>query len=712
MAEGWRQLFEDLGSALGLGNGKRAPSPVITEDQSASSDVSPDTRDPDVSLEVESEQLPPVEIVSPEEMLPSGNEVSDGSSPSSGQKILSFAGLAIALVFAAGFGWYTYFGGPKPPAPDVVATYDGGQITVPQVREHLANLAAGDEVVLHPSYESYRLVVEHMLLNEMVRRWAADQKMDSDARFKDAMRHISESVTLDEWVARLHQGEMQSAVSDSEIQAYYEANRETYANATLAEVGEKIRETLAHQNQEKFFEDYLTRLRAEATIVKEYELLEAPLPTDTQVRDYYRANPERFSSPQRAVVDRIFIPIKEAGEEADNQARAKAEEARAALQARKEVAEVAGEYSQEPYSPQGVTIEAGKGDPGLAEQAFALSKGGDLSPVVRTQDGYYVLRLREQQPARTLSFEEARPQATDAVRAENERAWFEQNVDRTLFTIHGERFTLGQFYHEYQNLPPDLQTQFSGSDGLKGLADLLIDRMLVLDDASNKLVDQENAPLLDEARTAVLRQMMHEAEVDSRVQVSDQDVRDYYEQQKEIFATPPEARIQSIRIALGQTDDESKQAWERAEEAYQKLVPGFGRKPDDFEGVAKSFDESGRNPDTGGLGEWVRMGDDPILDLLAHPLHEYIFALPVGSVSRPFEYGPDIYIVKILERIEPKPLAFEEVEHHIRAELEARQHEQLDAEVASRLLSEARAMIYDQVIQQMLDSERATPAAP
>jgi YHS domain-containing protein len=34
----------------------------------------------------------------------------------------------------------------------------------------------------------------------------------------------------------------------------------------------------------------------------------------------------------------------------------------------------------------------------------------------------------------------------------------------------------------------------------------------------------------------------------------------------------------------------------------------------------------------------------------------------------------------------------------------------LDAEVAGRLLKEARATIYDQVIQKMLEAEQATPA--
>jgi parvulin-like peptidyl-prolyl isomerase len=705
MAEGWKQLFEDLGRALGIGSATVSSPSDTANEQSVDLGIRDDS-----SAEESDQQLAFEAAARESEQVESQEAELQSSPPSAPQKLFSSAGVVVTLVLAVGIGWYIYFGGPKPPAPDVVATYDGGQITTEQVQEHLELLAPEGEMFFEPSYENYRLVVEHMLLNTLVRQWAAEQKMDASAQFKDAMRHISESATLDEWVAKLHEDEMLSAVSESEIQAYYEANPDGFPNATLGEVREQIRQTLAHENQQKFFEEYLARLRSEASIIKDYELLEVPAPTDEQVKKFYTDNPEQFNLPKRALVDRIFVPVEGTEGEADTQARARAEEARAALQAGKEFTEVASKYSQEPYISQGVMIEAGTEDPELVEQAFTLSQEGDLSPVIPTEKGYYVLRLREQQPARQLSFEEARPQALAAIQAQNESAWFEQNADRTLFTIHGERLTLGEFYHEYQNLPAELKTQFSGPEGLKSLADLLIDRMLVLDDAYNKLVDQENAPLLEEARTAILRQMIHESEVDSQVNVTDQDVKDYYEGQKEHFSTPPEARIQSIRIFLGETEDERKQAWARAEEAYRKLVPGFTKKSSDFDEVAQEYDESEQNSDGGELGEWIRMGDDPVLDLFAHPLHEYIFALPINSISQPFEYGQDIYIVKILERVEPKPLDFEQVKDHIRSELEARQHEQLDAEVAYRLLKEARATIYDQVIQNMLEAEQTTSA--
>jgi parvulin-like peptidyl-prolyl isomerase len=299
-----------------------------------------------------------------------------------------------------------------------------------------------------------------------------------------------------------------------------------------------------------------------------------------------------------------------------------------------------------------------------------------------------------------------------ALRVENESAWFKQNADQTLLTIQGERYTLGQFYHEYQNLPPESQKKYAGPEGMRQLADLLIDRLLVLNDAYNRLLDQKNAPLLEEIRASILRQMMHQAEVDPQVIVTDQEVRDYYDQHREVFVTPPDARIRSIRIYLGQTKDDQDRARTRAEAAYQKLAPGISGQPIDFDAVAKEYDETEKNPTDAGLGEWIRMGEDVLQNLPAHPLHDYLLNLPVDSVSRPFVFGNNIYIVKILERTQPAPLEFDKVKEHIRADLETQQHDQLDAELTARLMREANVTIYDQVIAKMLETDRATSPAP
>src|SRR3990172_9495616 len=171
MAEGWKELVEDLRGALGLpaprararANGGESPTlpsappsleraPVQTpEPESGRDDGAHSTSLPATPAE----QVPlSAEPSAAEETAPEAKPLTLR------QKLYSYAGVAATLLLALGIGWYAYFGGPKPPAPDVVATFDGGQITVQQVRDYVARLMPSPLAGLGAlqSYETYRAV--------------------------------------------------------------------------------------------------------------------------------------------------------------------------------------------------------------------------------------------------------------------------------------------------------------------------------------------------------------------------------------------------------------------------------------------------------------------------------------------------------------------------------------------------------------------------
>src|SRR3990172_5813286 len=214
MSEGWKQIIEDLRGALGLP--ARARSDLDTQATAKAEPAPVAALEPphDDGSHAARHQTAPVE---PAPLAVEDEAAAESKPLTPRQKLVSYTGLAVTLLAALGIGWYMSFGGPQPPAPNVVATFDGGQITVEQVHEHMTRLGLdplahpaqeGQEAVPVLAYESYRITVEHMILDELVRRWAARQQTDRDAKFTDAMRHVSESVTLDEWIAEIHQDEM------------------------------------------------------------------------------------------------------------------------------------------------------------------------------------------------------------------------------------------------------------------------------------------------------------------------------------------------------------------------------------------------------------------------------------------------------------------------------------------------------------------------
>src|SRR5690606_18027807 len=138
--------------------------------------------------------------------------------------------------------------------------------------------------------------------------------------------------------------------------------------------------------------------------------------------------------------------------------------------------------------------------------------------------------------------------------------WFEENADKTLFTIKGRRYTVGQFYNEYQELSPPVRASFSGSEGMRNLAEQLIERLLLIEDTNDQLLGSENQPQTDEACIQIIKQLQHQKKVDDQIEVTEQETQQYYAQNQELMIMPPRARIRYTRIGLDASEDEAKRA--------------------------------------------------------------------------------------------------------------------------------------------------------
>ena len=325
---------------------------------------------------------------------------------------------------------------------------------------------------------------------------------------------------------------------------------------------------------------------------------------------------------------------------------------------------------------------------------------GELGSVFQAGDSFYIVRLNELKPARTKSLSEVRSVVAAVVRGQKEGEWFEANGQKTFFTLKGQRYTLGQFYREYRELPPSLQGQYAGLDGLRKLADSLIDRMLLVADTYDQLLDIKTKPLADETRLQLLAQMMEQEEVHDKIEITETAMKAFYAKNNKQMVPPPKARVRYIRIGLGASDDEERRARQRADEAYRKLVPGFFRDGADFAAVAQEYSEDPESAAKGGeIDGWIGESSDLLLELTEHPFHEAALRLEPGEISEPFQMAGSLYIVQVLERTEPEPLSFEEVMPFIEEVLSERKHRTLAADLQKRLLKEANVVIYPEVLE-------------
>ncbi|MDL1944765.1 hypothetical protein FBQ99_20760 [Chloroflexi bacterium CFX2] len=356
-----------------------------------------------------------------------------------------------------------------------------------------------------------------------------------------------------------------------------------------------------------------------------------------------------------------------------------------------------------------ITAPEGTREPEWDAAVFELTDG-ELSDVFRAGDSFYIVRLNQFRPARTKSLDEVRTEVLTAVQQQKTDEWFAANASKTIFTVKGKGYTLGEFYQEYQELPISTQSQYAGADGMQKLAEALIERLLLVEDTYDQLLDVQNKPLSDESRLQVLKQMMHQEEVDDKIQVTDEELQKFYDENIDLMALPPKARIRYIRIGLGQTEDEQKAARARADEAYKKLVPGLFQQGADFAGIAQEYSEDPETAAQGGeLSEWIGESDDILAEVQLHPFHEVALALQPDEISQPFQFGDSLYIVQVIERSGPEQLPFEQAKPYIEEILTQQKHDEQMVQLQETLLKQANFVIYPTVLEKYFQ-ELQTPA--
>jgi parvulin-like peptidyl-prolyl isomerase len=301
------------------------------------------------------------------------------------------------------------------------------------------------------------------------------------------------------------------------------------------------------------------------------------------------------------------------------------------------------------------------------------------------------------------SFEDVRQRVFQTVYAKNTENWFEENGGRTLMTIHGKRFTLGEFYQEFQELPTAGKKRYRDYESRRALLDRLIDRLLIVEDTYDQMLNTETRSDLDHIREDILRQVLHQEEVDDKIQVTEEEMRTFYNENSEAYVNSPRVQINYIRVSAGQTDEDRKRAETKIKEAYSKLKPGIFKDGVPFATIAMEYSEDPETAKNGGaLDGWISEEANIIAEIASHGFHDNVLGLGENEISRPFIFHGSYYIVQVRKRQEPSPMAFEEARQLIETELKARRHDELTLNMEKTLLEQADMVIFEPVIEAML----------
>lgn len=143
-------------------------------------------------------------------------------------------------------------------------------------------------------------------------------------------------------------------------------------------------------------------------------------------------------------------------------------------------------------------------------------------------------------------------------------------------------------------------------------------------------------------------------ELRSREQLTDAELRERYNREKESFRLAERARLREIVVLKpesGSTDEARTRAAEIAEAARK---PGT-----DFANLASTMSDSGTKSNGGDLGE-VAKGD------LVADLDKAVFNAPAGSILGPIETKSAWHVMKVEQRLPSEVPAFESVKDKLK----------------------------------------------
>ncbi|OAG27443.1 peptidylprolyl isomerase [Thermodesulfatator autotrophicus] len=185
---------------------------------------------------------------------------------------------------------------------------------------------------------------------------------------------------------------------------------------------------------------------------------------------------------------------------------------------------------------------------------------------------------------------------------------------------------------------------------------------------------------IEEATKQILAQAYLEKEVLAKIkqQVTEEELKKYYEKNKAKFQEPEKVRARHILIEVSQnaSKEEVQKALEKAKKIRERLLKG-----EDFAKLAKKYSDDPGTKDKGGdLGFFTR-------GQMIKEFEEAAFSLKPGEISEPVRSPFGFHIIKVEEKKMSKEKPFEEVKEKVKEEyLNQKQKEALE-----RALKELKA---------------------
>lgn len=220
--------------------------------------------------------------------------------------------------------------------------------------------------------------------------------------------------------------------------------------------------------------------------------------------------------------------------------------------------------------------------------------------------------------------------------------------NKVLAVVEGREITEQDLQQLLQSLGPQQAMQFNSEEGRQRLLEELINQELFYLDAKDKNMkeEQEFKAELERAKENLLKQYAMRKLL-SKAKVSENEIEDYYNDNKEMFKQGEQVKAKHILV-----DDK-----EKAEEIIEELNNGL-----DFEEAAKKYSKCPSKEKGGDLGYFTK-------GRMVPEFEEAAFDMKEGEISNPIKTQFGYHIIKVEDKKEESQKTLDEVRGQIEQQL-------------------------------------------
>ncbi len=262
---------------------------------------------------------------------------------------------------------------------------------------------------------------------------------------------------------------------------------------------------------------------------------------------------------------------------------------------------------------------------------------------------------------------------------------------KVLATIDGEKVTLEEFNKELDRIPANMKMLVLTQSGKQSFLDRYIVKRLLMEEAKKENIekDKEFQDRLSDIREQLLIESLLKKKVTTNINASEEQLKEYYEKNKEKFKTGQEVDTRQILV---KTEKEAK-------EIRAKLDKG-----EDFADLAKRFSIDPSAKSTGGaIGFHAKGTLLPEYEAVAFKLTK------VGQISPPVKTQLGYHIIQLQGMKPPAYTPYEEVKEFIKQRIvQENQNDVLEKYVAD-LKAKAKITINADLLKG--EAEKGGPAA-